>query len=204
MVGQSTFEGRRRIAAVSITRRAFVQGAMLGACAMPAWTLSRLGGLRVDEVIFDARRCHALAFADAARRLGATTRALCGDASHREYRALFARSQSARTAVAGLTDFRSLFFLQMLAADAGLHPILRIHHRSRDAIDTHEAFGTRSYRTVANASFARRGDSWAREAAYLVLNLPARELDAMRHTDNLCEANSRVLASRAMVTWVMA
>jgi hypothetical protein len=180
---------------------------MLGACAMPAWTLSRLGRperLRVDQVIFDARRCHALAFADAAQRLGATTRALFGDACHREYRDLFARSQSATTAVVGLTDFRSLFFLQLMAADAGLRPILRIHHGSRDAIDTHEAFGPRAYRTIANARFARRADYWAREAAYLVLNLPARELDAVRHADNLCEANLGLLASRAMVTWVMA
>jgi len=192
---------------MSITRRAFLQGAMWGACALPCWTLSELGRpeqLRVDHVIFDARRYHALAFAETARRLGAHTCAFRSDAAQRECRDLFVRSKTEKAAVAGLTDFPSLFLLQAMAADVGLYPVLRIHHRTRQDMDTHEVFGIQLYRAISDARFACRGASWAAEAAHLVLNLPAHEFKAVRPADNLREANLRVLASRAMVTWVMA
>ena len=192
---------------MSITRRAFLRGAILGACALPCWTLSELGRtarLQVDQVIFDARRDHALAFAETAQRLGAKTRALSGDAAQRECRDLFVRSKTEKTALAGLTDFPSLFLLQAMAADVGLYPVLRIHHRMRLDMDTHEAFGLQSYRAICDARFARRSASWAAEAALLVLTLPARESNAVRQADNLREANLCVLASRALVTWVMA
>jgi hypothetical protein len=192
---------------VWIARRAFMQGAILGACALPGWPLSAPAfpaRLQVDQVIFDARRCQALAFAETARRLGANTRAFCGDVCHRACHDLFVRSRTRKTAVAGLTDFPSLFLLQAMAADAGLQPVLRIHHRAGDDSDTHEAFGAQAFRAISDSRFARCGDRWPREAAHVVLNLPAREPDAVRHADNLCEANLRVLASRAMVTWVMA
>ena len=192
---------------MSITRRAFLQGAMLGACALPCWMMSELARsehLQVDHVIFDARRYHALAFAETARRLGANTCAFSSDAAQRECRDLFVRSKTEKTALAGLTDFPSLFLLQAMAADVGLYPVLRIHHRMRQDMDTHEAFGLQSYRAICDARFARRSASWAAEAAHLVLTLPARESNAVRQADNLREANLCVLASRALVTWVMA
>jgi hypothetical protein len=192
---------------MSITRRAFLQGAILGACALPCWTLSELARpdhLKVDHVIFDARRYHALAFAETARRLGANTCAFSSDAAQRECRDLFVRSKTEKTALAGLTDFPSLFLLQAMAADVGMYPVLRIHHRTRQDMDTHEVFGVQLYRAICDARFARRGASWAAAAAHLVLNLPAHEFNAVPAADNLREADLRVLASKAMVTWVMA
>jgi hypothetical protein len=194
---------------MAITRRAFMQGAMLSACVLPGWTWPesevKFGRrLQVDQVVFDARRSDALAFAQTARHLGAETRAFNGSVSPRECQDLLARLQIRKTAVAGLTDFRSLFLLQAMAAGAGLKPVLRIHHPTRGNADTHEAFGTQAYREICNSRLARYRDSWAHEAANLVLNLPMRTGDVVQATDNLDEADLRVLGSRAMVTWVIA
>jgi hypothetical protein len=192
---------------MSITRRAVLQGAILGACSLRVWPASRLRPgerLTVEQVIFDARRYHALAFAAAAQRHGASARAFCGDVAQAESHDLFAGLRTRKTAVAGLTDFPSLFLLQAMAADAGLRPILRIHHRTPGGVPVHETFGAHALRAFCESRFARCGDHWANEAAHVVLNLPAPEVGAPSYADNLKEANLRVLASRALVTWVMA
>jgi hypothetical protein len=191
---------------MAITRRTFFQRAMLGACALPGWTSFELlppERLEIEQVIFDARRSDALVFGEAARRLDTSTHALCGDISDRQYYDLFLNVQRRRRAVAGLTDFRSLFFLQAMAADAGLYPVLRIHHGSRADGCTHEAFGMHAYRAVCNSRLASCAGCWAHEAACLALTAPALGPSAAGG-DNLREANSRVLASGALVTWVMA
>jgi hypothetical protein len=192
--------------AMSITRRGFLRGA-LAACALPAAAIAepeRPGCLSIHQVIFDARRSHALSFAETARGLGAPTQAFGGNALQLEYRDHFVRSKARGAAVAGLTDFPSLFWLQAMAADAGLHPVLRIHHGTREGMGAHEAFGAERYRAISTSRLTRCGSRWADEVARLVLNLPARELDGAPKGGNLPEANLRVLASRGMVTWVMA
>jgi hypothetical protein len=167
------------------------------------------GGLIFDQVLFDARRSHALAFAEKARQLGARTRAISGDvadaglldlAAHRNA----VQSRARRTAVAGMTDFRSLFLLQAIAADAGLHPVLRIHHPVLGKITGHEAFGAPLYRFMSEVRLKECGEYWAPQAARLVLGLPAPAAYTPPQAGNLGEANLRSLGSRALVTWVMA
>jgi hypothetical protein len=191
-----------------ITRRAFFRDALLGASALPGWAacgaLERPPKLQLQQIIFDARRPHALEFAEMARRMGASTRAIRGDVSARWFEDFCVRWRTRRTAVAGITDFRSLFFLQAMAADAGLRPVLRIHHGASRDTSAHEAFGAQAYRAMSDERLGCSGERWASAAARLVLSLPAGAVSAPRPPGNLGEANERALGSRELVTWVMA
>jgi hypothetical protein len=197
---------------MSTTRRVFLQSVTLSVCALPSWasvlTASPSvppppGLLRIERVLFDARRTHALAFAEAARQLGARTLAIWGDVEDPWYRQLSRRWQSRRVPIAGMTDFRTLFLLQTMAADAGLRPVLRIHHRMRDGSTAHEAFGAQMYRALSDQCLAQRGENWSRDIARLVTSLPECNAMTMRR-GNLCEANLRALGSKSLVTWVIA
>jgi len=205
---------------MTITRRTLLRGAVFSACALPGWAsaqgagLRRLRYLQYEEVFFDARRSHALAFAETARQLGARTRAIRGDISAASFQDVCARWHSTRwrapgTAVAGITDFRSLFLLQTIAADAGMRTVLRIHHHARAETIAHEAFGVHRYRDMADARLAQCGEGWAPQVARLVLGLPegglpARGAGTVPPAGNMGEANLRALGSRALVTWVIA
>jgi hypothetical protein len=199
---------------MSTTRRAFLQSVALSVCALPSCSSSALtarpivrqptGLLQIERVFFDARQTHALAFAETARQWGARTRAIWGDVDDRWYEELCRRWRTKRTAVAGMTDFRSLFLLQMMAADAGLRPVLRIHHGARGDSAAHEAFGAHMYRALTEARLANGGGYWSRKTARLVLSLPECDALTMRLTSNLHEANLRPLDSKALVTWVIA
>jgi hypothetical protein len=199
---------------VSTTRRDFLRSVALGVGALPSWPSSVLTErpsvlqpmrlLRLERVFFDARQPHGLAFAETARQLGARTRAIRSDVGDPWYQELCRRWRTKRTPVAGITDFRSLFLLQMMAADAGLRPVLRIHHCARGEPGVHEAFGARLYRALSDARLKNGGECWGREAARLVLSLPERDAPRMRDTGNLREADLRALDSKALVTWVIA
>ena len=205
---------------MSITRRTFLRGAGFSACALPLWACAQSAGqqclrhLQYEEVIFDARQSHALAFAETARQLGARTRAIRGDISAECFQDVCARWRTTRwraprTAVAGITDFRSLFLLQTMAADAGLRTVLRVHHHSHAETPVHEAFGVQLYRGMSDARLAHCGEGWAPRVARLVLGLPVRGLPPrgagpVPPAGNMDEANLGSLGSRALVTWVMA
>jgi hypothetical protein len=186
---------------MSLTRRAFLQGAMSSACALPCWaSLKRASGrLHIDTVIFDARRYQGLAFAETARSLGASTRVFHRESFDPRYQELFRRSKLRKEALAGLTDFPSLFLLQAMAADVGLRTILRIHHQG-EVTQVHESFGAETHCALCDRRLAGAGAHWAAAAAHLVLSLPAEVV----HEDNLRDANLGVIASRSLVTWVMA
>jgi hypothetical protein len=193
---------------VSITRRAFFRDAILGASALlgrtSSCTLVRHGKLQIHQVLFDARQPDALEFAATAHRMGASMRAIRGHVPDRCFEDLCVQWRTKRTAVAGITDLRSLFLLQAMAADAGVRPVLRIHHRASRGATAHEAFGAAAYSSMSDQCLAGSGDRWASEAARLVLSLPASTAGAPQQTGNLDEANQQALGSRALVTWVMA
>jgi len=192
-----------------ITRRAFFRDAVLGACTLPglisSFELGRAADFeRIDEIVFDARRSAALEFAETAAGLGARTRAIRGDLVERCFEDLCVRWRTRRVPIAGLTDFRSLFLLQAMAADVGLHPVLRIHHGIRAGTVIHEAFGAQAHRAITDEYFAQCGERWACEAARLVFELPWNLAGKARRSGNLGEANADTLGSRALVTWVLA
>ncbi len=199
---------------MSTTRRAFLRTAV-GMLALPmlgmpdaldahmrrADSQARAVRIKFDRILFDARRAQALNFAETARELGAQTRAVSGDIDDPYYDDLRRRWQNARTPVAGITDFRVLLLLQMMASDAGMRPVLRIHHCGQGASMVHEVFGKEEYRAAAAADLTRAGSLWSGAAARLVLSLAA----AQGHgAVDVSAANRRDLDSRMLVTWAIA
>jgi hypothetical protein len=170
----------------------------------------RTGRLEFDRIFFDPRRAHALAFGETARQLGVRTHALSGEVDDPCYDDLQRRWRIARTPVAGITDFRALFLLQMLASDAGLRPVLRIHHCRHGASTVHEVFGSSAYRETLHVRLSHAGMHWSRAAARLVLDLAANDLGDVNELSEMCRdadmstANMRALDSRALVTWAIA
>ncbi len=201
------------------TRRVFLRNATLGALAVP---LSRMQGRagaadmravhshpraaapRFDRIFYDARRSPALAFGEAAAASGVPTRALSGDLGDECFGELQARWRIARTPVAGMTDFTVLFLLQRMSSDAGLRPVLRVHHRGHGAAVVHEAFGSRVCTAAAGMQLSHAGTGWGGAAARLVLGLPAKDWGEMYCAGDMSAANLRRLDSRTLVTWAMA
>jgi hypothetical protein len=204
---------------MSTTRRDFLQRAALGALALPLGGMSaasEMAGIRpagsrgcagqpeFDRIFFDARRAQALAFGETARQLGGRIQATSGDIDDSCYDDLQRRWRIARTPVAGMTDFRVLFLLQTMASDAGLRPVLRIHHCGQGASVVHQAFGSNVNRAISRAHLSHAGPHWGRAAARLVACLAADDRDEICRAADMNTANLRVLDSRALVTWAIA
>jgi hypothetical protein len=196
---------------MSTTRRDFLQSAVLGALALPLGGMSAAGEsrgcagrLEFDCIFFDARRAQALAFSETARQLGGRIQATSGDIDDACYGDLQRRWRIARTPVAGMTDFRVLFLVQTMASDAGLLPLLRIHHRGQGASMLHQAFGSNVNRAISRAHLSHAGAHWGGAAARLVACLAADDRDEICRAADMNSANLRVLDSRALVTWVIA
>ncbi len=184
-------------------------------------TRTRADRIEYDCILFDARRPQALNFAETARKLGARTRAMAGDIDDPCYDDLRRGWRNARTPVAGITDFRALLLLQVMASDAGMRPVLRIHHCGHGASMTHAAFGEEKYGAAAAAHLCRAGIHWSDAAARLVLSLAAGEA---RHSGIASDpgdsrypsdperrraavagaAGQHALDSRMLVTWAIA
>jgi hypothetical protein len=144
--------------------------------------------------------------------LGGQVHALSGDIDDPCYDELRRRWRIAPTPVAGLTEFRALFLLQMMASDAGMRTVLRIHHGGHAANLAHEAFGSDAYRAAAIADLSRAGMHWSCAAARLLMCLrvgDSRDPEAGdpgtgRCAAQMSAANLRALDSRALVTWAIA
>jgi hypothetical protein len=200
------------------TRRAFLRSATLGALALPIPSVPGDAGsavmrtvdphpcaapLRFGRILYDARRAQALAFADAAASSGVPTRALAGNLGDACYEELQARWRIARTPVAGMTDLRVLFLVLMMSSDAGLSPVMRVHHCGHGAAVMHEVFGPKVCTAAAGAQLSDAGLQWGCEAARLVLSLAAGNRGMYRAAD-MSAANQRTLDSEALVTWAIA
>jgi hypothetical protein len=172
----------------------------------PADTVAHAGGIAFDRILYDARRAQALEFGETARELGAQTRALSGDIDDPCYEYLRRRWRIAPTPIAGITDFRALALLQMMAFDAGMRPVLCIRHCGHGASMVHEALDPGAYGAEASAHLSRAGIGWSGAAARFVLRFAAGmgDLGKTRCAMDLSAANLRAFDSRALVTWAIA
>lgn len=181
----------------------------------PADARVHAGRFTFDHILYDARRAQALDFGETARELGAQTRALSGEIDDPCYEYLRRRWQLARTPMAGITDFRALALLQMMAWDAGMRPVLIISHCGHGASMVHEAFGAGAYGAECTAHLSRAGSRWSGAAARMVLRFAAGEpgdsgqmlgVGDPRETRGAVDSsgNPRALDSRVLVTWAIA
>jgi len=154
---------------MSTTRRFFLRGAALGILALPicgmaagaesthvrpAGARGRTGRLDFDRIFFDpAERTRWLL----ARRYASWAFRLTRFQGYRRpvLRGFATPLADRENALAGITDFRALFLLQMMASDAGCARFAHIHHCGHGASMWHE-YSLDAYRELTCAFVTRR------------------------------------------------
>jgi hypothetical protein len=185
-------------------RREILQAALATAVVLPS--LKAVAGaparMPLYKVLYDPRTRAGLTFAAAVKRMGAPLHATRGDVTGVWFDELQPEWSRRRTAVAGLTDFHSLFVLDMMARDARMRAVFIATHRWCDGDRfEHRLFGPRDL--IRHASLATAGYDWARTTGGIVTSLPDAVSVAAQHS-SIAEARNIELTSRDLVSWVIA
>jgi len=185
-------------------RREILQAALAAAAVLPGYqALGAVPGtMPLYKVLYDPRPPAGLAFAASARRGGATLHATRGDVTDVWFNELQPQWRQHRTATAGLTDFHSLFVLDMMARDAGMRAVYIATHRLRgqDRFE-HRLFGP--HELVRQASLATDGYDWASTAARIVTGFSGEVSVAAQHS-SIADARNIELTANDLVSWVIA
>jgi hypothetical protein len=204
------------------TRRDFLRSGALAMVALPTWAMPaglelarptdaalRSGRIQFEPILIDARRSQALEFGAAARELGGRTLPISGEMDDPCYAELRRRWRATPRPVAGITDFRTLSLLQLMALDAGMRPILCIHHGGHAESLVHNVYRANACGAAAAWHLPRAGTLWPVAAARLLLCLRAGDAPSTRGGLNAAGKLTEVgelhaLDSRALVTWAIA
>jgi hypothetical protein len=197
------------------TRRTFIgRTVAVGAATMSATTMSpatsaALGldadtaaGLPLERVLFDERFASARLFAAQAQSNGATTTAINGSIHDLWYTDLYYRWRETSSPIAGITDFRSLFLLEMMAADAGMQVVHRVHHHAGDGAGSHHIFGPLARRVELQDRFSVAQNHWAQCAADIVTSWPA-QLSWSANRSDIASAAMQQLDARTLISWII-
>jgi hypothetical protein len=194
------------------TRRQFIEGTMAAGIAMATVAgaattlgLNADGGsyLRLERIVFDERFADARAFAEEARRRSVATSAIDGSIHDLWYRDLYYHWRDEKSPIAGITDYRALFLLEMMAADAGMRVVHRIHHAESNGAFAHRIFGPLERRdeTLLRLSTARA--DWARRAADIVMSWPTSPARVVSGHSDIQSAKLQALDARTLISWVI-
>lgn len=209
---RSVFQGMKYM---PTTRRTFLRTtATIGALSLPTALLGRARlplepldtgpALDVSTIVYDKRYAEAIAFAAECRSLGASVHPIEGQVHDVWQEHLYQSWRESKTPVAGLTDFRALFLLQMMARDAGMRPVLRAHHYVDGDETHHEVFGPQRLRGAATVRLVEADADWSRAIARLVVQLPAGHSSIRDGSSNVIDADARTLNHHTLVSWVIA
>jgi hypothetical protein len=198
------------------TRRTFLERAVaVGAAAVSTTMLTPgisapLGSdaatsapLALERVLFDERFAAARLFAAQAQSKGATTTAINGSIHDLWYTDLYHRWREGRSPIAGITDFRSLFLLEMMAADAGMQIVHRVHHHAADGAGSHRIFGPLARRVELQDRFAIAQHDWAQCAADIVTSWPAHSALPIARRSDIADAAIQELDARTLISWII-
>jgi hypothetical protein len=185
-------------------RREILQAALAAAVVLPSFGAAAAAPARMPlcKVLYDPRTRAGLAFAATAKRMGAPLHATHGDVTGVWFDELQPQWRQHRTAAAGLTDFHSLFVLDMMARDAGMRAVYIATHQvcARDRFE-HRLFGPRDL--IRQASLATAGYGWASSAAGIVTSFPDAVSVAAKYS-SIAEARNIELTPCDLVSWVIA
>lgn len=193
------------------TRRQFIQAgvvatlagsrALLTGASEVADTDSRNDTL--DRVVYDERFPAAREFGGEAAHLGSKAHAIRGEIHRLWYEDLYYCWKDSKSAVAGITDFRSLFLLEMMATDAGLRVAHRIHHVPRAVGVAHDIFGPMVLRRTLAERIDAAGAAWAREAARIAIGWPRIATSSIGRESDMSRAKNTIIDGRALISWVI-
>ena len=159
--------------------------------------------LPLERVLFDVRFDASAPFAAAARSRSAMTSAIENAVHDLWYADLYHHWRDRRAPIAGLTDFRTLFLLEMMAADAGMRVVHRIHHHRIGTAYSHDVFGPLAHRAELKGRMVGAQHAWEQEAAGIVTRWPNHLVTAdARHSDILL-AKRQELDLQTPISWII-
>jgi hypothetical protein len=194
------------------TRRRFIEGAIatgLLAAAMPrrATALVRrtddAAHVRLERVVYDGRFADAHAFAQEARLQSVATSAIDGSVHDLWYDDLFHRWKSAKRPIAGMTDHRALLLLAMMAGDAGMRVVHRVHHHQAGGAHVPRVYGPTARRAEIMARLSAADTGWAQAAAGIVTSWPEAPTPVAANRSDILAARSQALDSATLVSWLI-
>ena len=167
--------------------------------------LDTVGGerLRIERVVFDERFAVARAFADEARSLAARTSAISGAVHGLWYHDLFHRWKEGKYPVGGMTDYRALFVLEMMAADAGMRVVHRVHHHEAGGTHAPRVFGPVVRKEELLAKLSGSGPGWARSAAGIVMDWPKSPTPGASGRSDILQAKLAAVDARTPISWII-
>jgi hypothetical protein len=187
-----------------VNRRQIIQLALSAGAALPGLRAfaATPAGLALYRVLYDERSQAGLRFAAAASRRGASVQPTRGDVTDIWFNELQPQWKQHQSAVAGLTDYHTLFVLDMMARDAGMRAVYIAAHRVRaGGVFEHRLFGPRTLLSQASAQIT--GEDWAVKAAGVLMQCPDDMPVAARHS-SIAEARNYELRPADLVSWVIA
>jgi len=194
------------------TRRRFIEGAMaagLVAATAPR-TTSALGlgadsgdHLCFERVVFDETFADARVFAVEARRRSARTSPINGSIHNLWYRDLSLRWRESKVPVAGMTDHRALFLLEMMAADVGMRVVHRIHHFEVGGAYAPEVFGPVERRNELLCRLHNSDAVWTRHAAEIVMSWPRTPTPVSSDRSDISRARLQEVDGRTLISWII-
>lgn len=196
------------------TRRQFLEGAIAAtatASMLAPGVVTALGtgvrgsSLEIGFGVFDERFAAGHIFADELHRHAVRTAAISGRVHAVWNDELHARWRDAKTPTVGITDARSLFLLEMMAADAGLRVIHRAHHIGIETTSSvqHHLYGPLARRNERVALLAQEPSDWARQAARIVRNWPNADRTISAQGSTILEARQQALDEKALISWII-
>ena len=159
--------------------------------------------LRLERVVYDERFAEARAFAQAARQRSVATSAIDGPVHDLWYDDLFHRWSDAKRPIAGMTDHRALLLLEMMAADAGMRVVHRVHHHQAGGAHAPRVFGPRARRAELSARLCGAGADWATAAAIIVTGWPTTPTPVSLERSDILSARSQALDPQSLVSWLI-
>ena len=198
------------------TRRSFIGTALAAGAATlsaaviapgirstPARGAGQSDGLPLERVLFDARFEASVHFAAAARSRSAKTSAIEDSVHDLWYTDLYHQWRERRSPIAGMTDFRTLFLLEMMAADAGMRVVHRIHHHRIGTAYSHDVFGPLAHRAELIGRMSGAHDTWAQEAAGIVTRWPNHLVTADARRSDILDAKRQELDLQTPISWII-
>jgi hypothetical protein len=154
------------------------------------------------KVVFDERHVSCRAFAEEARRLGASVHGITGDITALWFHDLDARWKKEPVAIAGLTEPGPLFCLERLAWDHRMRVVYRADHTDReDGYMEHELSGSEQMLREA-VDLSSSGPEWSSRVATLLTRCPATRAEASKLTV-ITPAARREGDPKKLVSWVI-
>ena len=193
------------------TRRQFIEGAIAAGIAVVAVprAATALGlhaegaYLPLQRIVFDEGFADARLFAEEARRRSVRTSAIDDSIHDLWYHDLYYHWREGKAPIAGITDHRALFLLEMMAADAGMRVVHRIHHHESNGIYAHRIFGPLARRDEVLIRLSEARADWARRAADIVMSWPNAPTPVASGHSDILSARLQALDARTLISWVI-